>query len=963
MHLSRPRNVLPVHTSWMPGIRPLFTTAVLAALILSPGAAKAQELPLTDPPGGCRSEMDARLAFGLCPDSTFDFYASGEFRDGVPRPEDVLGYALGSWHTTYGRMERYLAALTAAVPERVRVFDYGTSIERQTMHLVAVGSEATIVRLDAIREGLSRLADPRSTPVADAQSILADLPVVVWLNAANDGNETSAFEAVMQVAYQVAAGEDARTRLMRDSALVLINLAHNPESHERMVAWYNAFVMGDPDPAALEHSPSWGMGTNNNHYQFDLNRDALGLTQTETRAVAAALQRWRPQVFVDLHGETTQYFFPPAADPVNPVYPASVEKWLDVFGRGNAEAFDQYGWSYYTRDVFDLYYPGYWDTYPALHGATGMTYETDGGGNKGVRWRRDDGTILRFADGIAHHFVASLATVETAARNRTERLRDYHAFFTAGLEKGSAGGIRSVVLLPGPGTERLVTTLLRHGLEIGRATGVTTVQATDYMTGIRGTREAPAGAYVIDLAQPNGHIAHMLLVPDIELPESFARQELTRFAQNARRAADAAEEYAFYDVTAWNLVLAHGVQAVWSAELLEVPSERVTLAEEAVRAPGGWEYDVASARAGGASGRAQSAYVWAAGGAGPYRLVASLMGEGFNLAVAERPMVVDGAEYPRGSWIARVSRNPETLHERIDALAREAGVSVAAARSAFPERGPTGTGSETTRTLHPPRIAVLADEGVAVTSYGSLWFELERRVGQPFTALRAADAVDESLGRFDVIVMPDGGYGVLDDEMAEALKAWVEAGGTLIAYGGGARWVQEQDLGAEYVEPDTARPPADTIAAILGRIDAAAPDTVLLPPGASPDARPDAPLEVPGAFLRGRLDLTHWLTFGYAGGDIPLLVRSLPLRASTTGANPVVFADADSLVMSGFTWPDNTARTYVGRTYATVDGAGSGRIILFATDPLHRGVFDAPAVLLFNAIYLGAPGRQGAERR
>ncbi|MGH7505356.1 MAG: M14 family zinc carboxypeptidase, partial [Longimicrobiales bacterium] len=223
----------------------------IAPLVVTPAA--GQELPRTDPPAGCRSEMDARLAFGLCPDSAFDFYASGDYREGVPRPEQVLGYPIGSWHTTYGRMERFLVALSSAVPERVRVFDYGMSIERHTMHLVAIGSESSIGRLEAIRSGLALLADPRQTTAADADAIIADLPVVVWLNAANDGNETAAFEAVMQVAYQLAAGEDPRTQAMRQDALVLINLAHNPESHERMVAWYNAFVAGDPDPAAMEH--------------------------------------------------------------------------------------------------------------------------------------------------------------------------------------------------------------------------------------------------------------------------------------------------------------------------------------------------------------------------------------------------------------------------------------------------------------------------------------------------------------------------------------------------------------------------------------------------------------------------------------------------------------------------------------------------------------------------------------
>src|SRR5690606_283759 len=187
------------------------------------------------------------------------------------------------------------------------------------------------------------------------------------------------------------------------------------------------------------------------------------------------------------------------------------------------------GWSYYTRDIFDLYYPGYWDTYPGLHGATGMTYETDVGGSKGVRWRRDDGTILRFADGIARHIVASLATVETAARHREQRLRDYYAFFNAGIEKGRTGGVRTVVFFS-EGDEasaaRLATTLLRHGIEVQRVTREGSAALTDYLGGAQRTMRVPAGAYVVDLAQPNGILAHTLLAPDIRLPAGFAGQEL-----------------------------------------------------------------------------------------------------------------------------------------------------------------------------------------------------------------------------------------------------------------------------------------------------------------------------------------------------------------------------------------------------------------------------------------------------
>ncbi|HEV2148943.1 MAG TPA: M14 family metallopeptidase, partial [Longimicrobiaceae bacterium] len=762
-----------------------------AALAAAPGA--AQDLPqIPQQPAGCRSEMDARLAFGMCPDSTFDFYATRSYREGVPRPEEVLGYPVGSWHTTYGRMERYLDALARAAPGRVRVMPYGKSVEHHVMYLVAVSSEENIGRLDAIRADLQALADPRRTSAAQAAAIAARTPIGVWINAANDGNETAAFEAAIQLAYQLAAGEDDRTRALRDGALTLINLAHNPESHERHVAWYNAFVTGDANPVAMEHRAPWGMSTNNNHYQFDLNRDALGLVQTESRAVAAELQRWRPQVFADLHGQTTQYFFPPAADPVNPFLPPQTERWLEVFGRGNAAAFDRQGWPYFTRDVFDLHYPGYWDSYPSFHGATGMTYETDGGGNRGVRWRRDDGTILTFADGIAGHFVASLATIETAVRNREARMRDFHEFFASAVREGSRGPLRTVIISADPDPHlaaRIATTLLRHGIEVRRVTSGGRVTGTDYLTGRRETRGVPAGSYVVDLAQPASRLARVLLAPETPLPQSFVRQESERRARNARRAEGQQERYAFYDVTAWNLPMAHGASALWTGDRVGLASEPLRLEEGALKAPGGWEGEVAWPLPGGVTGRAASAYVWPAGTDGATRLLARLMGEGFNVAVSSRDLVVDGADFPRGTFVARTDRNRPELHARIDALARDAGVRVLASQTAFQERGAVGTGSGSVRTLRAPRIAVLAGDGVDPTSYGALWFHLERRIAQPFTPVRTADFASLPLDEFDVVVFPDGRYGAPVAAGTDRLRDWVRRGGAAVGYAGGAAFL------------------------------------------------------------------------------------------------------------------------------------------------------------------------------
>jgi hypothetical protein len=445
------------------------------------------------------------------------------------------------------------------------------------------------------------------------------------------------------------------------------------------------------------------------------------------------------------------------------------------------------------------------------------------------------------------------------------------------------------------------------------------------------------------------------------MPTAFANQMLARFSQNIRRADDEREGYAFYDVTAWSMPLISGVSALWSADAPALPVERMSITPEVAKASGGWPSEIAWARGGGTTGRARSSYVWPAGGLGATRLAARLMGEGFNVVVSGDPLVVDGRDYARGTYIVRLDRNPAELHERIDALARETGITVVAAASAFPERGTTGTGSNATRSLYAPRIAVAAGEGVQIGSYGALWFELERRVGQPFTALRAASSMP--IEDFGVLILPAGSYGAsLGAAGWRRIRDWVDRGGTLIAYSSGANWVQQQDTGEFFVRAPRDRPARDTLRAITQRVDTVAPRGIVLPEE-SPEARPDRAQTVPGAILRARLDLTHWLTTGYERDELPVLIRGLPLRAARTGATVATLAAANRLVIAGWTWPGNTIRAYAGGAFATVTNVGSGRIILFAEDPLFRGTFDAPAQLLMNAIFLGAPARSLAESR
>ena len=105
------------------------------------------------------------------PEERFDFYTRGDYRPNVPRPQSILRFDVGDFHTTYAQMERVIEAIAAAAPDRVKIFDIGETNEHRMMHVLAVSSPENMARLDAIRASNARLADPRTTSASDAAAI------------------------------------------------------------------------------------------------------------------------------------------------------------------------------------------------------------------------------------------------------------------------------------------------------------------------------------------------------------------------------------------------------------------------------------------------------------------------------------------------------------------------------------------------------------------------------------------------------------------------------------------------------------------------------------------------------------------------------------------------------------------------------------------------------------------------
>ncbi|MFZ5623382.1 MAG: M14 family zinc carboxypeptidase [Gemmatimonadota bacterium] len=892
----------------------------------------------------------ALFAAGPLAAQGFDFYTRGPYRASVPRPDTLLGYRLGSQHTMYHQQQAVLDRLVAGNPERVRTEVIGTTVEGKVMRLLIISAPENLARLDRIRADLARLADPRATGPAEARAIADRLPAVVLLTHSVHGNEPAGFEAAMQIAYQLLASDEPATLEILRNLVVLVNPSQNPDGHERFAAWYNSVAVGTDEPAALEHHEPWSVQGRFNHYRFDLNRDMLAQSQNESRALAATLARWRPQVVADLHSTVAQYFFPPNAEAINKNYPASTGRWLETFGRNNGAAFDAYGWQYYVRDVFDAFYPGYIDGWPSFHGAIGMTFETDGGPE--LKVRKDDGTYITFEMGIAHHYVAAMATLATAAANRAALLADYYAFHESGLAEAKGRAMKRVVFSPDPDPARalwLARLLAREGVEVTRTTRpFTALKATSYLGGPAVKREFPAGSYVVDLVQPEARFATAILEPRAVFDSNFVQAQLARYDRNKLRgeAADR-EPYDFYDITAWSLPLTLGLEAWWTEDTAPVTGHRVTPDDSL---PGA-----------GVPGRAQSAYVFTNATEAGAKLAMHLAREGYKVAVATRPLRADGVSYPRGTFVVRLQRNPETVHAAVARLAQRFGVAVVPVRSAYPDSGQVGVGSETVVAVNVPRILLAGGDGIDQTAFGATWHYLERELeyGPVTVTLASLSRID--LSQYNVLIVPAGSPARMWRELGETgaarLKAWVQDGGAILTWGDAAGLFARKELGLTTVravgqdddeeKKDRKEVPRDTTVA-----PTALPAPPLVSPTATAGTKPEF---VPGAIFRATLDRTHWLTFGYERDQLPVMLGSAMLKPSEKGDNPVAFVGSD-LTLAGFTWPDNTEKFLRGSVWAAVERSGRGRVVILAEDPLFRGFWRGTARLVTNTL-LFATGR------
>lgn len=835
----------------------------------------------------------------------------------VPTFREVAGHEIAARIATHAEALRWLERVAATSP-RLRLVRLGRTWEGRELVTAVVSDPANLARLDEIRATSVRLSAPATADdLARARAALPGQPVVAWLGGSIHGNELSGTEALLQLVEHLVTRDDAATREVLRSAVVLVDPMLNPDGRD-MFAQQHHDLAGET-PSALQADASrdfggfWSQGFRGGHYFFDTNRDWFAHTQRETRERMPFLHAWRPQVAIDLHEQDTdgEFFFDPPGDPVNPSFPEFSSRWFGIFGRAYAAAFDSAGFEYMTRERYNYFYPGYTSN-RGYHGAVAMLFEQ--GSTRGLRIERSDGTVRTLRQAMTQQYTAAWTALRTIAAQRERLLAEYLESQRKLVADGD-GGLAFVLPIDErrPGLLReLVETLERNNIAVDSApAGLRLAGATDRAGLPAGTVTLAGPAYVVRTTQQAGRLARTLLQRETPMDSAFLGR--------ARAFTDRAENPRFYDITAWSLPLLFDVDA-YTTTVAAVAGRTVPRGAATAPAP-----------------VARASYAYLIDGSQPASLAAlwHLRDRGYRAGVLTAPSRFGGRPVNAGSVIVRTGQNDASVHAVVDSLARRWSLAVTPMSTGLADSGYASLGSgDFTVNVKPVTVGILMDDGISGQSFGFAWYTLDAQHGIPVSLVRTRSVASlPSLGRFDVLVLPDAQGGALAAALGEAgvrrLEAWVRDGGTLVAIGGGADWARTQ-----------------LKLALRSWYDGDA-------------GKGKAPIAVPGTIFRATLDTRHWMTAG-ARATLPVLVNSTRLwqrpAEAASPARHVLATYADSLPMSGHAWRETTERIR-GSVFLYEERVGAGRVVAFAEDPNFRGYWRGANRLFLNAVVLAPSGR------
>ncbi len=815
-------------------------------------------------------------------------------------PAEFLGYELGDRFTRHYRVVDYFKHVDEAA-SNVKVMQYGETYEHRALIYAIVTSPENFANLEQIRQDNLRRAGA-------LEGTAASKVAIVWLSYNVHGNEANSMEASMKTLFELVNPSNPKTKEWLKNTVVILDPCINPDGRDRYANFYNQYGNFPPNPSgdAKEHREPWP-GGRANHYLFDLNRDWAWETQTESQSRIKVYNEWLPHVHVDFHeqGYNNPYYFAPAAEPLHEVITPWQREFQVMIGKNNAKYFDEQGWLYFTKEVFDLYYPSYGDTYPTYSGAIGMTYEQGGGGFGGLTITTREGDPLTLKDRLTHHTTSGLSTIEITSQN-VGRVIDEFEKFSKDNMNNPASPYKTYVIRGDNNPDKLnqlAKWMDTHAIKYGHPSAGKATRGFDFQTQTTGNVNLSAEDIVVNVYQPKSRFITTLFEPQAKLPDS-----------------------ATYDITAWNLMYNYDLRGY-------ALNERINPGKPYVfKTP-----DNAGAAA------SPYAYLFRYESMRDVEFLAALLQSNLRVRFAEKAFSTAGQNFEAGTLIV-TRRNNEAV-ANFDAvvqnLAKARNRKIYTSSTGFVEKG-KDFGSGYVTYIKPPRVAMLMGEQTSSLNVGEIWHFFEQQLHYPITQIGTDYVRSIDLKKYDLLIVPEGNYRLFDDATLEQLESWVSGGGRMIVIANGLNAFADKKgfaLKKYFTE-------AEKTEAEKKEKEAREKDALMRYDEAERKQISDA---ISGAIYKVALDRSHPIAFGMKENYYTLKTNELRFGYLEGGWN-VGTLKAGAKPVMGFA--GSRVNKKLGNSLAVgVESNGQGSVIYLVDNPLFRCFWENGKMLFSNAVF------------
>ena len=676
---------------------------------------------------------------------TLDYYLPNNvsYNQNIPKPKSVIGHEVGDWHITHDKLAQYMHALANA-SDRITIEDRGVTFEGHPLLLLTITSPSNHTNLENIRQQHLGLTQKNG-----GNTNVSDMPIVVQQGFSIHGNEPSGSNAALAAAYYLAAAQGPSIDELLQNVVILFDPSYNPDGLQRFAYWANTNKSKNinPDPNDREYSEVWP-GGRTNHYWFDMNRDWLPVQLPESRARIETFHKWMPNILTDHHemGTNSSFFFQPGIPSrTHPLTPQQNQDLTGEIGTYHANALDQIGSFYYSKESFDDFYYGKGSTFPDINGSIGILFEQ--ASSRGHAQESVNG-ILTFPFTIRNQFTAALSTLEAAVAMRPKILQYQQKFYKDAFNEASKGG--AIVF----GDEKdpakayhLAEILKRHNIEIHEIAG-------DFSS--NGIRYTKGTSYIV----PKNQRQHRLINAMFEKRTSF-------------------QDSLFYDVSAWTFPLAFNLDYDDKINLNKAGAKISDLQKPISKTPAYSKY----------------AYVMEWHDYYTPKALNMLLQKGIRAKVGMKPFKNGAKQYDYGTILIPVQNQevtPANISEAIKEIVAATGVKFDAINSGQTQG--INLGSNQFRALEMPKVAMIVGDGINPYDAGEMWHLFDQRYDMHLTKLDVRNFGRTDLSRYTDIILPATWGSSLDENDAKKLKTWVQNGGTLIGYKSAGRWLDQNEF-------------------------------------------------------------------------------------------------------------------------------------------------------------------------